>query len=252
MKINSKILGLLVVGILFGTIVITSLAGWWQTETTKIPVKFEDGEAAGEYNPADIRGSYSLGDVSSLFDIPLEDLGLAFQVPLGTDLAAFQLKSLEEIYGDMSEEIGTASVRLFVALYKGLPYDLSVESWLLPQAVEILERGRNLTPEQQAYLADHTVVIAGMTESATSETQSAPLESQVTSEASTEHIAPDKTVVGSTTFQDLIDWGVTQADIEAVLGSSLPSLSTVIKDFVISQGLEFSTYKIELQSLIKP
>ncbi len=35
----------------------------WHTTTTKEPAKYSSGEFAGQANPADIRGSYTLGDV---------------------------------------------------------------------------------------------------------------------------------------------------------------------------------------------
>jgi hypothetical protein len=250
MTLNSKILGLLVIVILFGAIFLTTLTGWWQTESTRVPVKFEEGEASGEYDPGDIRGSYSFGDVSSLFNIPLEDLGAAFQVPQGTDLASFQLKSLEEIYAELPLEIGTASVRLFAALYNGLPYELTEETWLLRPAVEILESQGNLTPEQSEYLSNHMFDLTGASSSAASDIQSGVPEAEPPSDADSEHIAPEKTVVGSTTFNDLIEWGVSQSDIETVLGSDLPPLTTVIKDFVTSRGLQFSKIKTKLQELI--
>ena len=250
MTLNSKILGLLVIVILFGAIFLTTLAGWWQTESTKVPMKFEEGAAAGEYNPADIRGSFSFGDVSSLFDIPLVDLGAAFQVPVGADLEAFQMKSMEEIYAELPQEIGTASVRLFVALYGGLPYELTEEPWLLRPAVEILGSQGNLTPEQVEYLADHTLDLAGASNPPVPEIQSGSTAAETSTEGDSDHTAPDKTVVGSTTFQELIEWGVSQSDIETVLGRDLPPLTTVIKDFAISRGLQFSTIKTKLQELI--
>jgi len=250
MKINSKILGLSIIVILFGAILLTTLMGWWQTETNKVPAKFEAGEAAGEYNPADIRGSYSFGDVSQLFDIPLEDLGKAFQIPPENDLAAFQLKSLESIYADLPEEIGTASVRLFAAFYKDLPYELTEDTWLLPQAVEILNFVGRMTPEQVDYLALHTVAMDGSSSPDVPEIQIEDPDTAKSTDSEEEHVALDKTVVGSTTFQELIDWGVSHADIEKVLGTELPPLTTVVKDFAISRGLGFSTIKTQLQELI--
>jgi len=97
MRLTSKSLGPIVVVILFGGILFTTLMGWWQTESVKEPVKYTTGELAGEYNPADIRGSYTFGDINRLFNIPLEDLRVAFGLPSDADVAAFQAKSLEEM-----------------------------------------------------------------------------------------------------------------------------------------------------------
>lgn len=69
--------------------------------------------------------------------------------------------------------------------------------------------------------------------------------------AATEHAQPDRTITGKTTFQDLLNWGVAQAEIESVLGKPMPDSTTIIKDYVTSQGLEFSSIKTALQALIK-
>ena len=69
-------------------------------------------------------------------------------------------------------EIGTASVRLFVAFYKGMPYDLSTDTYL-PESAAVILRARNLSSEQAAYLAAHTVPNPG-TAPATSAPQAAP------------------------------------------------------------------------------
>ena len=52
-------------------------------------------------------------------------LAKALGVETVADQAAFMAKELETRYASLDKEIGTASLRLFVALYKGLPYDLT-------------------------------------------------------------------------------------------------------------------------------
>ena len=136
--------------------------GWWQTESDKTPQRLETPTAAGEeaaYDPADIRGSYTLEEISTLFEIPLERLAAAFAVEQGT-AAGFKVKELEKIYTDPGSEVGTSSMRLFVAWYKGLPYELKEDSFLPAPAVEILREKANLTPEQEEYLAAHTLAAA--------------------------------------------------------------------------------------------
>lgn len=66
--------------------------------------------------------------------------------------------------------------------------------------------------------------------------------------AATEHTAPEKTVTGKTTFQQLLDWGVPQSAIEAAIGGSMPAPSAVIKDYLTGQGLEFASIKALLQA----
>jgi hypothetical protein len=227
--------------------------GWWATVNSKIPVKYSEGEAAGQLNPADIRGSYTFGEISTLFEVPLADLGAAFQIPSDSDAASFQLKSLEEIYGGLPEEIGTSSVRLFVALYKGLPVDLSDGSFLLPRGVEILKQQGKLTPEQETYLETHTVGDAEPAVNSVTPTVPALVETPVAEPGAvtpTEHVQPDRTLTGKTTFQEVLDWGVPQAALEKIIGEALPSPQTVVKDFCTLKGLVFSTIKPAVQAEI--
>jgi hypothetical protein len=247
MKLASKPLALAILVILFGGIMATTAMNWWKTESSKVPAVYTEGELAGEYNPADIRGSYTFGEVSDLFEIPLSDLGAAFQIPAGTDTASFELKSLETLYAGLPQEIGTSSVRLFVALYKGLPYELSEDSYLLPQAVEILQQQGLLSAEQEEYLASH-IVNASLPVTAQPAIESTAL--PVPTTTGSDELAADRTVKGSTTFQDLLDWGVPQSEIESILGESIPALETVIKDFYTEKRLEFSAIKASLQAVV--
>ena len=255
MKLTSKPLAAIVFVIFFGGIALTSALGWFHTTTTKVPVTYAEGEFAGQYNPADIRGSYVFGDIASLFEVPLEDLQKAFHIPSDVDPAAYAVKNLETQFADSGYEIGTESVRLFVAFYKGLPYDLSVDTYLSLEAADILASRANLTPEQSAYLTTHTVDLSQpAAETAASSTPApAVVETSAAPQptvSATEHVAADRTVTGKTTFQDLLDWGVTPAAIEAVIGAPMPSASMLIKDYLTSKGLEFSTVKGALQAEI--
>lgn len=89
----------------------------------------------------------------------------------------------------------------------------------------------------------------------TSSTSAAPLPTQPAASAtpaavSTEHAASAKTITAKTTFQDVLDWGVSKAAIEKILGGSLPLTSAVIKDYVTGKNLEFSSIKTQLQAEI--
>lgn len=64
----------------------------------------------------------------------------------------------------------------------------------------------------------------------------------------TEHIEAEQTITGKTTFQEVLDWGVNPEVIKQIIGSDLPSLGTVIKDFVTQNGIQFSTVKTDLQN----
>jgi hypothetical protein len=252
MTLTSKLLAALVVVILFGGIFFSSAMGWWQTESTKEAAKITSGEFAGQANPADIRGSYTFGDVEKNFAVPAAVLAEAFGVK-DSNLAAFSVKSLEGMYTGSAQEIGTASVRLFVAFYKSMPYDLSTDTYL-PESAAVILRARNLSSEQAAYLAAHTVPDPG-TAPATSAPQAAPQATQAPSAQSTPKVetpaasSADRTIKGATTFADVFGWGVSQAAIEKVLGTSMPSAQvTKIKDYCTEKGLDFETIRPALQA----
>ena len=261
MRITPRWMAVFIVTVLFGGILLSIALGEWTTKSTKEPLTFAEGEFAGEYNPADIRGSYTFGDISELFDIPLEDLAVAFRVS-EPDVAAVSVKTLEEKFVDLGVDLGTSSVRLFVALYTGLPFDLSGEdTYLLKEATELLKQKVSLSPEQLAYLESHTV--DEMTGLATPAAQVVTQPAEVTLEGTPalaptggsgtpdpEHTPEANKVGGKTTFQNLLDWGVKQEDIEKAIGQPLPSVNLLIKDWATAQGLTFSTLKDQLQALV--
>jgi hypothetical protein len=268
MRITPRWMAVFVVTVLFGGIFLSTALGEWTTKSTKEPLKFTEGEFAGEYNPADIRGSYTFGDVSRLFGVSLEDLAIAFRVS-EPDVAAVSLKTLEEKFVDLGVDLGTSSVRLFVALYNGLPFELSGEEiFLLPEASELLKQKASLSPEQLVYLDSHTVNEA--TELATPAIQVVTQPFEVTPESTPaltptggagtpgggsgtpdpEHTPEANKVGGKTTFQNLLDWGVKQEDIEKILGQPLPAVNLLIKDWATSEGVTFSTLKDQLQALV--
>lgn len=286
MRVKSNLLAVIVLMVMLGGVFASSAAGWWQTTSSKVPVKFDQGEAAGEYNPADIRGSYGFSEVSDLFDIPLETLGRAFELPPDEDLSLFKNKGLEEMYAGLpgGAEIGTASVRLFVAYYTGLPYEPDEDTYLLGSAVDLLLDRGGLSPERLAYLEGHRIDLSGTVDLASPEESEEPTaESPVESDANVEpeavpaaeatpapvhtpaaagsgpgngegdpsaedHEAPDRMVRGKTTFADLLGYGLSQELIEQVIGGPMPNRLTLVRDYCVDQGLEFAAVKTALQA----
>lgn len=236
MNIHSKTLAIVIVIVMFGGILISNYAGWWLTESTKVVSTISEGEFAGLPDPQDIRGSYTLGDVESNFGIPTEELADAFRIA-AEDPAAFAIKDLETQYEDSDVEIGTASVRLFVAMYAGLPLDLSLEESYLPgPAVKIL-RDKPLTDEQAAYLDTHTVELSGLID----QTNLADTVDEL-------HDETETTIKGKTTFAEVLSWGVSAERIEQIMGIPLPEEKlSIIKDYITENGLDFETIKESLQ-----
>jgi hypothetical protein len=246
MKLTSKPLAALIVVLLFGGISFSAGLGWWQTETNRIPAKFSEGELAGEYNPADIRGSYNFGDVSTLFNIPIEDLQRAFRLP--ENPAAVALKDLEALYTGEAVEIGTASVRLFTAWYRGLPYEPTEDTYLFAEAVDILISRETLTEDQLAYLQAHTAPQVPLSQEQPAVQTTLPASTPQPTIEATLHAPEAGKVGGKTTIQNLVDWGVSNETLESILGSPLPPSQTIIKDYCNQKGLTFSEVKTQLQT----
>lgn len=261
LKLRSWQLGASVLAVIFGGVLLTSAFGWWQTESTKEPVKYESGDAAGEYNPVDIRGSYTFGEISALFEIPYEDLAAAFRLPEDADPAVIACKDLEEMYLELANagtEIGTASVRLFVSFYRGLPYEPDEETFLLRPAAQILKRKAALTEEQLAYLDAHTVDLQASANTPAEQTGVEANEEPPAEAAESTPVVPvqdheaenERMVKGPTTFREILDWGVPQETIEQIIGGPIPNPLIVVKDYCLEQGLSFSEIKIALQEAV--
>lgn len=248
MNLTSKPLAAIILAILFGGIMFSTAMGWWQTESTKEPAKYTEGDFAGISNPADIRGSYVLGDIEKAFGIPSAVLAQAFNLS-DADPALIPVKSLEEIYAGSEFEVGTASIRLFVAFYNGLPFDLSTDMYL-PESAAALLRERSLTAEQSAYLEAHIVPNPGEG-SLPAPAEATPIPAVEATPAAATHTteeSSEKLINGKTTFREVLDWGVSQEIIEQVLGKSLPNPLTKVKDFCTENGLDFEVIKPALQA----
>lgn len=245
MTVNSKSLTIILFVVLFGGIMLASAAGWWVTESTKIPVTFSEGEFAGQANPADIRGSYTFGDISKSFAITPGVLAQAFGIT-ESNPAEFAVKDLEALNLNSSYEIGTASVRLFVAYYTGLPFDTTDQEIYLPQkATSILLTRGSLSSDQIAYLEKYTV--------GASETSSAAPTSvePISTPAVGTTASVDYMVKGKTTFAELIAWGVPQSVIEQIMGKPVPTnTATTLKDYVAANGLDLESLKPALQAAV--
>lgn len=241
MKLKSLHVAVITLIVIFGGIALTSMLGLWKTTTDKLPATYKGGEFAGQYDPADIRGSYTLEDISNAFEIPIEDLGIAFGVQDPAEFASFKCNELETIYASLAaegKEVGLGSVRYFVALYKGLPLQVEAVTYLPKPAVEILKGKAILTEEQIISIEKYTVVLPKLSTEA-SVSVSAP-----------EQGATDKVIKGSTTFKELLDWGVQKVAIQEILNDEFPDSEKLIKDYASAKGLEFSTLKEPLQKLV--
>ncbi len=252
MIIRSKLLGIITLVVIFGGILGSSAIGLWKTTSSGggsksiiLPI-----ENSGLTDPDEISGSTSLCFISDSFDIPVKTLIKAFALPEDINSASFQTKDFESIYPEFEgdQEIGDGSMKWFVALYKGLPYDIETDgeaTYLLQPAVDILKSEATLSENQIAYLDAHTIEVDFDTQSV--ERDLPEEEPQVKEEQTGENTEDGMTVAGKTTFADLLGWGMTQEQIEAIIGGEMPNRLVSVKEYCAEQGLSFGTIKASLQ-----
>ncbi|MDC7218295.1 MAG: hypothetical protein PQJ59_00035 [Spirochaetales bacterium] len=244
MKVSAKTAAVILPLFFIIGIVGTMASGYWKTESSKDPAKYNTGQFAGESNPADIRGSYSFGNVEEVFGIPAETTAKAFGMSDSDYPAALQAKLFEEVYGFIGDwEIGTDSLRLFVARYKGLPYEPEETTGLPQPAWNILKKEGALTEAELAELEGRLVSLDGI---------EVNLEEAIAAEEEHEEtVVTDTTIKGKTTFGDLYTWGLTEAQVSEALGGVEPGPRTMpVRDYCGEIDLEFSVLKEALQPIL--
>lgn len=255
-KLKPFSLALAIIVLMFGGIAVGDSMNYWVTKSSKVPATYTSGEFKGVYNPADIRGSYSFEDISKNFEIPVEHLAIAFGLSDDIDANSYQCKKLESDYAIAAEkgfEIGTDSVRIFVALYKGLPIELE-DTYIPAAAYQVLKDNASLTQEQINYLDAHTVDISKLEVVQAAEVPSAsvtedPQNQESGTKGTGDYNSADQLIKGKTTFAELMDWGVSKEEIEQVLGTEMPNAALTVRDFCAQQGIEFSAIKEALQNI---
>ena len=216
------------------------ISGYWRTESSKQPARYTEGELAGEYNPADIRGSYSFGDIEEAFGIPVETLAKAFGFSSEENPGGVQIKIFEEIYGSSEEgEIGTDSMRLFVSIYLNRPY-IPEEDTLIPQpAFNILKKEGKVSAEDLAEFEDKVISLETLQIEKDTGTADVEVHEEVLME-----------IKGKTTFAELLDCGLRREQIEDVLGMPMGQTSVSVRDYCMEKGVEFSTVKSAIQEML--
>ncbi|MBS7527029.1 hypothetical protein KHM83_10085 [Fusibacter paucivorans] len=267
-RIREQTILIAILVIILGGIGVTMATGIWSTESTKVPVKFETGDFEGEYNPEDIRGSYTLAEIASIFEIPESILKTAFGIDESVSADSFKSKDLETLYPE-EVEIGNDAMKAFVSLYKGIPYELT--GLILPDAaVDIIlsqsydfdeplrsaiERTRYSIFEAQASADGDTPdgennTLTGTIDNETTEFVNDASDA-VENETAHETTEDEPVINGNTTFMQALDAGLSISDIEAVIGGEIPSTAMTIKDFCVNSGLSFSTVKTTLTAKIE-
>ncbi len=269
LKVKKGAMGFILMVAVLGGIGASAAMNLWNTTSSKVPTTIQTGSFEGQYDPSDIRGSYTFKDVESSFGVPVAILAEAFAVTDSQNPEGFQLKSLESMYESLAAdgiEIGTGSVRLFVGLYTGLPIELD-GSYLPKQAADTLLAKGGLSQEQLEYINAHSVDISSSQVDGTDMTAAAPetvaesesaaaAEVQSTAEALPQdqikvEASEEKTVKGKTTFAELMDWGISKDKIEEIIRGEIPAPGMTVKDYCSQNGIEFSSIKDTMNGLLQ-
>lgn len=156
-KAGSNVIAVIVFVVIFGFVMLSSAFNLWATTNQK-QIESKTEESNMEYTPEDIRGSYTIKEIATMFDIPEDILVKAFNIPKEADLNTFKSKDVEVLYEGSSQEIGNGSIKVFVAFYNGLPITLA-EDYIPKAAVDLIkEHNNSLTEDQLKYLEEYIYI----------------------------------------------------------------------------------------------
>lgn len=205
MRINPIVYAFLVLAIFLGVIYAFRSAGVWSVTGNKYSQGQPSKPDAADVST--IRGWTTLEQIITAYDLTLEELIHAFNLPADTP-ATTAVKDLESDIFSLS----------------------GLRSWLEKRtAVEQSTPKEELAPPTPTPLPTVSVV--------------SPQKGQ-----NEEHSPQEYLVNAQVTFQDLLDWGLTQETIEQAIGMPMPDAAFLVKDYAIGQGLMFSEIKSQLQA----
>jgi hypothetical protein len=212
-RIKPTYLGIFILVVFMGTIYAFRAVGVWSV-SGKVD---HQGQAIqpGAGDTSSIKGWMTFEQISTAFQAPLAEILAAFGLPADTP-ASTPLNTLEN---------GTFSVS-------------ALRDWLDARA-----------PSSPAVEPDN-LAPADPVKEATPQPTSVPGEPAGAADP-VEHDPADRTVTGQTTFQDLLDWGVSAETIQQVIGGALPDPSMLVKDYVTQGGESFGPVKNALQDVVQ-
>jgi hypothetical protein len=255
--------------VIFGGIGLAMGLGWWKTTGgNRAPAVLRQGSFTGMYDPADIRGSTSFGNIETYFRIPAALIAEAFGIQ-ATDPKVVTAKFADTVYGEVPGlnggilDIGTDAVKLFVARMTGIPFVPEEATGLPESAIDmILALGAGMSEEQRQELISKAVASRTMVydaaladDHALADPAAIPAAVPETGAGGggTGGIAVGGTgfvFQGKTSFADVMAAGLTQAQIESVLGLPMGPKIQSVKDFCESKGLKYSAVRAGLSQLM--
>lgn len=212
MRVKPILFGIVVVIVFMSVVVISQAAGYWST-SGKVTTSGELVNPSAD-DVETIKGWMTLNQISDTYAVPLSEILQEFSLPVATsgDTAIKDLESETFEVTLLREWLVSRMNGEKPALTTPLPMELSPQPSATPTSVTTIR----VTP-------------------------------QVTGEITETHIAPENTITGKTTFQELIDWGLDMDVIESIIGTPFPGGEIIIKDYVTGLGMEFSPVKTALQ-----
>jgi hypothetical protein len=198
MRIRPIIYGFLVLTVFLGVIYGFQAAGIWSV-SGKVSSTGRDIQPM-DSDTSSIKGWMTLGQITSTYNVSLEEIIQTFNLPPDTTLDT-ELRSLE------SDTFSVNDLRL----------------WL-----------QSRTPSEESVPTPTPTIAPTPTE---------------LPESIDEQIEEERKVSGVTTFQDLLDWGLTPETIETVIATAIPEdTSLQIRDYLSGTGVRFSEIKLKLQA----
>ena len=197
-----------------------------------ISLNLSSEESINANDAYSISGNTSFLEVSQVFEIDEVVLREAFCLEENVDLYSFETRDLEHYYQNLDEsvEVGNEAVQAFVALYKGLDFDLE-DIYLTTDGIALLQEFGKLNTEQSQYFETHSVEITEV--------------SLVDVEGDEES---DGNYSGNTTIQDVINSGISLEEIETITGVQVTDVYLLLRDFAEGNGLSYGGLKEDLSA----
>ncbi len=245
------IVALAIPAVLFGGIGLAKTLGLWKTAGgSSAPARIAQGDYAGLYDPADIRGSSSFASIETFFGVPAALTAQAFGF-LSADPGLLKAKDVDGLYGELHgtggelRDVGTDAVKLFVARLTGLPFVPEKDTGLPQEAIDIiLTFGAGMDTQTRDDLVSRAVPMrSGDAGTGDTAAGTEPLPESAAAPATL-------SFTGRTSFGEVMAAGLSKAQIEGVLGRAMPPSAAGVKDFCDSNGLSYGQVKAELLALL--
>ncbi len=211
------------------------------------PLRYQEGPFEGMPIPEDIKGSYTLAQTAELHNIPLPVISEAFMVPVEL-LAYVRNSNLKDLYSSLislDKELGNGSVKMFVSMYNGIPFEAHEPTWLLESGATILKKSGKLTTEDFRYIDAHTVYLSEIVPVDWTGFQYEEKNHDSTTDNGT------LAIKSKTTFREVLDAGISAEQVMEILGTTeLPDPDELIRSYCVLNKLQFSFVKEELLRLL--